>query len=84
MALSFINKGSIKIGFVRKKGERMTNRQDRLHELCVQVRREDDLKRLDNGLAEINDILDSIVYEVDRTIRSLNRRVAKKYFAAAA
>lgn len=60
------------------------NRQDRLHELCMQVKRENDPEQLINRIDEINNILDSIVHEVDRTVRSLNRRVAKTHFAAAA
>lgn len=62
----------------------MTNRQDRIHELCMQVRSENDPEQLHTGITEINNILNSIVHEVDQTVRSLKRRVAKKYFAAAA
>ncbi len=58
----------------------MTDRQDRLHELCVQVRNENDPEQLHNGITEINNILDSIVYEVDWTMRSVNRRAEKKHF----
>jgi hypothetical protein len=56
----------------------MRNRQDRLHELCVQVRSENDPEQLHNGIDEINNILDSIVYEVDRTMRSLKLRAANQ------
>lgn len=60
----------------------MTDRQDRLHELCMQVRSEDDPDQLDSGITEINNILGSIISEVDGTMRSLNRRVEKKRFVA--
>jgi hypothetical protein len=60
----------------------MTDRQDRLHELCVQVKSETDPDQLHNGIAEINSILGSIISEVGRTMRCLNRRVEKKHFVA--
>jgi hypothetical protein len=56
----------------------MRDRQDRLHRLCVQVRRTNDPEQLHSGITEINNILDSIVYEVDRTMRSLKLRAANQ------
>jgi hypothetical protein len=56
----------------------MRDRQDRLHQLCVQVRSENDPEQLDSRITEINNILDSIVYEVDRTMRSLRLRAANQ------
>jgi hypothetical protein len=60
----------------------MTDRQDRLHELCAQVKSETDPDQLHNGITEINNILGSIISEVGRTMRSLNRRVEKKHFVS--
>jgi hypothetical protein len=54
----------------------MTDRQDRLHELCVQVRSQNDLEQVLIGITEINDILGSIVSEVDWTMRSVSLRMA--------
>jgi hypothetical protein len=56
----------------------MRDRQDRLHQLCVQVRSENDPEQLDSRITEINNILDSIVYEVDRTMRLLRLRAANQ------
>jgi hypothetical protein len=53
----------------------MRNRQDRLHELCVQVRSESDLLRLYNAVTEINDILASILSEVTQALHSRNLRL---------
>lgn len=61
----------------------MTDRQDRLHQLCVQVRSETDPDQLHNGITEINNILGSIISEVDGTMRSLTRRTAKQHFVDA-
>lgn len=56
----------------------MRDRQDRLHQLYVQVRRTNDPEQLHSGITEINNILDSIVHEVDRTMRSLKLRAANQ------
>jgi hypothetical protein len=58
----------------------MTDRQDRLYELCAQVRSENDPEQLHNGITEINNILSSIVHEVDRTMSSIKLRTAKQLF----
>jgi hypothetical protein len=56
----------------------MKNRRDRVHELCMQIRSENDPKQLDSEISEINDILGSIISEVDWTMRSLTLRRASQ------
>jgi hypothetical protein len=62
----------------RARGEEMKNRRDRVHELCMQIRSENDPKQLDSEISEINDILGSIISEVDWTMRSLTLRRASQ------
>lgn len=45
------------------------DRQERLHELCVQIAGEDDPGRLIRAITEANGILDSIVSEMDLALR---------------
>ena len=52
----------------------MTDRQDRLHELCLQIISEDDLQRLLKHANEINNILESILGDVDRALSLLDAR----------
>jgi hypothetical protein len=52
-------------------GGYMTDRQDRLHELCVQVKTEENLVRLRSAMAEINDILGSLLSEVEEAVGKL-------------
>jgi hypothetical protein len=52
----------------------MTDRQDRLHELCCQLSIEDDPQRLLKHVAEINNILGSILCDVDQVVRSVDAR----------
>jgi hypothetical protein len=55
-------------------GGSMTDRQDRLLELCRQLTSEDDPQELLKHATEINNILGSILSDVDRAMRSLDAR----------
>jgi hypothetical protein len=50
----------------------MTDRQDRLHELCLQLTIEDDPQQLLRHVTDINNILDSILSDVDQAMRSVD------------
>jgi hypothetical protein len=58
----------------RKGGSGMTGKQDRLHELCRQLTVEDDPQQLIKQVIEINNILGSILSDVDRAMRSVDAR----------
>jgi hypothetical protein len=52
----------------------MTDRQDRLRELCRQLSIEDDPQQLLKHVTEINNILGSILCDVDQVMRSVDAR----------
>jgi hypothetical protein len=52
----------------------MTDRQDRLYELCCQLTIEDDRQQLLKHVTEINNILGSILSDVDQVMRSVDAR----------
>jgi hypothetical protein len=53
----------------------MIDRQDRLRNLCFQIRTENDPQRLLKAMTDVNDILGSILGEVDRALNSRNVRL---------
>lgn len=52
----------------------MTDRQDRLHAMCRQLTIEDDPQQLIKQMTEINDILGTILSEIDEAMRSVDAR----------
>lgn len=52
----------------------MSDRQDRLHAMCRQLTVEDDPQQLIKQMTEINNILGTILSEVDEAMRSVDAR----------
>lgn len=55
----------------------MMDRQDRVHELCVQISSENDPERLLSAMTEANDILGSILREVDQAMFLVAQRLGR-------
>lgn len=55
----------------------MADRRDRVHELFVQISSENDPERLLKAITEANDILGSIVSEVDQAMELAAQRFGK-------
>lgn len=56
-------------------GEVTMDRRDRLHELCGQITNQNDPMKLLDELTEIDDILGSILTEVEHSLCSVDRQL---------